>query len=403
MTSRSATVHQQDVSDWARGLEQLAERIGVHFARPESRQRALAYLQALLSPVERKNSWQLAESAGDHTPYGVQHLLGRAAWNVEQVRDELREYVLEQLGDPEGVLVLDETSFPKKGVKSVGVARQYCGSLGKRDNCQVGVFLAYASERGHAFIDRELYLPKAWTQDPARLREAGVPEAVTFQTKPQLGRRLLERALAAGVAAKWVSADAGYGGDYRLRAALEERRQRYVLGVASNQYGWSGGEQRRVDALLGELGAESWVRLSCGAGTKGPRVYDWAWAKLNGPVTGWERWALGRRSIADPEELAYWLVFVPVGTALEEVVWAAGRRWTIEAAIAEAKGEVGLDQYEVRSWGGWYRHVTLALLAHAYLAATRATVWSEGAKRGALHPSGRSSLAAFKRGRGLVG
>ncbi len=398
-----AEVRQEEVRGWAEGLEEIAGRIGSHFARREARERATEYIRALLSPAERKNSWQLAEIAGDDNPYGLQHLLGRSEWDHDRVRDELRVYVLEHLGDPEGVLVLDETSFPKKGNKSVGVARQYCGSLGKRDNCQVGVLLSYAGSKGYAFVDRELYLPKEWAQDVERLREAGVPEGVEFWTKPEIGRRMLQRALDAGVPARWVLADEGYGGDYKLRLLLEERWHRYVLAVASNQYVWAGFYQLRVDELIRGLGEDTWQRLGCGEGSKGPRVYDWASTRLNCPVQEWERWALCRRSLADPDELAYYLVFVPAGTPLDEVVRAAGRRWTIEEAIEQAKGEVGLDQYEVRSWRGWYRHITLSMLAHAYLAVTKTAANSKAAKGGAFCPSATSSLAKFKRRRGLAG
>lgn len=403
MAVGAAGVRRGDVRGWAEGLDELAARIGPHFSRREARERALEYIRALLSPAERKNSWQLAEIAGDDNPYGLQNLLGRAEWDQDSVRDELRAYVIEELGDPDGAVVLDETSFPKKGTKSVGVARQYCGALGKRENCQVGVLLAYSSSRGHAFVDRELYLPKEWTQDVERLREAGVPEGVQFRTKPEIARRMLQRALDAGVLAKWVLADEVYGADYKLRSLLEERHHRYVPAAASNQYVWVGYYQLRVDELIRELSEDAWSRLSCGEGSKGPRVYDWARAKLNCPVEGWERWALARRSIADPDDLAYYLVFVPAGTSLEELVRAAGRRWTIEEAIKQAKGEVGLDQYEVRSWRGWYRHITLSMLAHAYLAVTRIAANAEAAKRGASHRPGASSLAEFKRRRGLSG
>lgn len=389
-----------EVEQWIAELEQLVERIGPHVTRPETRQRALAYLQGLLSPVERKNSWQLAEASGDTTPYGIQHLLGRAVWDVDAVRDELRAYVVEHLGDPDGVLVVDETGFLKKGRKSVGVKRQYSGTAGRIENCQIGVFLAYASAHGQALLDRELYLPEEWAEDEERRREAGVPEAVRFQTKPQIARQMLARALDAGVPAAWVTADHIYGGDYRLRALLEERPVRYVVGVASNQAVTIGFAQDRINVLLGELDADVWVRLSCGEGAKGPRLYDWAAVRLNCPVAGWERWALGRRSINDADEYAYYLVFVPARTALEDVVHVAGRRWTIELAFEEAKGEVGLDEYEVRSWTGWYRHITLALLAHAFLAGIRATSGQE-LKRG-IGPTDSESLAAFKRQRGLT-
>ncbi len=230
-----------------------------------------------------------------------------------------------------------------------------------------------------------------------------MPEGVEFQTKPVIGRWMLQRAFDAGVTAKWVLADEVYGGDYKLRSALQERHQRYVLGVASNQYAWAGCYQVRVDELIRGLGKDAWIRLSCGEGSKGPRHYDWAKRGLNCPVEGWEQWVLSRRSISDPAQLAYYLVFVPQGTSLIEVVQAAGRRWTIEEAIEEAKGEVGLDQYEVRSWRGWLRHVTLSMLAHAYLVVTRAEATLQVAKGGALGPQGASSLAEFKRRRGLGG
>lgn len=405
MASRADDQAQQpdlaEVTQWVAELEALVERIAPHFARPETRQRALTYLQGLLSPIERKNGWQLAEARGDATPYGIQHLLGRAVWDVDGVRDELRAYVVEHLGDPDGVLVVDETGFLKKGAKSVGVKRQYSGTAGRIENCQIGVFLTYASGQGQAFLDRELYLPEEWAEDAERRAAAVVPEVVQFQTKPQLARRMLARALDAGVPAGWVTADSIYGGAFHVRALLEERELRYVVGVASNQAVWAGWEQLRIDALLGDLAEEDWTRLSCGDGAKGPRCYDWAAARLNCPVAGWERWALGRRAINDPDERAHYLAFVPVGTALEDVVRVAGQRWTIEQAFEEAKSEVGLDEYEVRSWTGWYRHITLALLAHAFLATIRVKT-GESPKRGLL-TTASGSLREFKRSRGLAG
>jgi SRSO17 transposase len=405
MVERSGVPEQQldqaAVEQWISALDQLVERISPRFARPETRQRARAYVQGLLSSVERKNGWQLAEAGGNTTPYGVQHLLGRAVWDVDGVRDELRTYVIEHLGDPDGVLVVDETGFLKKGTKSAGVKRQYSGTAGRIENCQIGVFLAYASAHGQAFLDRELYLPEEWAQAEERRHAAGVPAGVPFQTKPQIARRMLARALDAEVPAGWVTTDHIYGGDYRLRALLEERRMRYVVGVASNQAVTVGFAQQRIDALLGELAEENWIRLSCGDGAKGPRHYDWAAVRLNCPVAGWQRWALGRRSLSASDEYAYSLVFVPAGTALADVVRVAGQRWTIEIGFEEAKGEVGLDEYEVRSWTGWYRHSTLALLAHAFLAALRSEA-GQRPKRG-LGSAPTGSLADFKRGRGLRG
>ncbi len=355
----------------------VASRIGARFARAEARRRAQVYLHGLLSPIERKNGWQLAEAMGDRTPYAMQHLLDRADWDADTVRDDLRAYVVEHLGDPAAVLVVDETGFVKKGTHSVGVAKQYTGTLGKIENCQVGVFLAYATERGVAFLDRALYLPQEWADDPARRQAASIPEPVDFATKPQLARAMLERAREAGVPAGWVTADSVYGDDRRLRMGLEAQEQAYVLAVSGKEYvnvaaTWT---QRRVSTLLVEVAqqpAEAWQRLSAGAGSKGPRLDDWLRLPLVPPLQdGYERWFLVRRSHSDPKELQGYVTFSPAGTTLEQLVRVAGSRWTIEVAFEAAKGEVGLDQYEVRSYHGWYRHITLALFAQALLTVIR--------------------------------
>ena len=394
--------HEPDIEEierWAQGLEGLVERIGRHFARAEARRRVLAYLKGLLSPVERKNAWQLAEGVGDATPYGFQHLLGRADWEADTIRDELRGYVVEHLGEPEGVLVVDETGFLKKGSKSVGVAKQYSGTAGKVENGQIGVFLAYASSQGRTFLDRELYLPREWANDVERRQEAGVPEEVRFATKPQLARRMLERAFDAGVPAAWVTGDTVYGGDRRLRMWLEGRDQPFVLAIKSNEPLWSEGvggvRQRAAARIAASLRDEDWQRLSAGDGAKGPRRYDWARAELfRLPDPGWNHWVLARRSIDDPRDLAYYVCFGPADTSLEELIGVAGTRWAIEECIETAKGEAGLDEYEVRKWQGWYRHSTLSLLAHAYLTVTRATATgAEPAKRGAIR---QGSMAAYK-------
>ena len=356
----------------------VAARIGPRFARSEARRRAQTYLRGLLSPVERKNGWQLAEAAGDPTPYATQHLLGRADWDPDVVREDLRAYVVEHLGDPGAVLVVDETGFVKKGTASAGVAKQYVGCVGKVEQAQVGVFLAYASPMGVAFLDRTLYLPQEWTDDPARCQRAGVPVGVGFATKPQLAQVQLERALAAQVPAAWVTADSVYGDDRRLRMWLEAHEQAYVLAVSGKEYvnvaaTWT---QRRVSTLLQELQqtvpAEAWQRLSAGDGAKGPRLYDWYRLPLVPPLQeDYARWCLVRRSLRDPDELQAYVAFAPAGTNLATLVQVAGRRWTIEVAFEAAKGEVGLDQYEVRSWTGWSRHVTLALFAQALLTVVR--------------------------------
>lgn len=373
-----------EVGRWSVGLDALHRRIGPRFARSESRQRAKTYLEGLLGPVERKNGWQLAEYAGDATPYGMQRLLSSYDWNADQVRDDLRDYVVEHLGDPQAVLVVDETGFLKKGTQSVGVQRQYSGTAGKIANCQIGVFLAYASPRGHALIDRALYLPRAWAEDRQRGREAGVPEATPFRTKGQLAREMLARALEAAVPAAWVTADAVYGGDRRLRWWFETQEMPHVLAVKRTEPLWTltdrGPAQVPAADLAEQLPFVAWHRLSAGAGSKGPRTYDWARVAIR-PLRepGWGHWLLIRRRLHDPSELAYYVCFGPEETPLEELVRIAGTRWAIEQAFEEAKQEVGLDQYEVRRWPGWYRHITLALLAHAFLAVTRTVAGKRGA------------------------
>jgi SRSO17 transposase len=395
------------VHGWAAALGALVDRIGPHFARAEPRRRVLAYLQGLLSPVERKNGWQLAEAAGEATPYGVQHLLGRAVWDADAVRDEVRAYVVAHLGAPDAVLVVDETGFLKKGNQSVGVQRQYSGTAGRIENCQLGVFLAYAAPPGRAFLDRELYLPEEWANDAARRAAAGVPAAREFRTKPELGRMMLERALVAGVPAAWVTGDEVYGGDRRLRVWLEEHDVPHVLAIKRTEPLWAaadrGPAQVKAQALAATLPADGWHRLSAGDGAKGPRWYDWARVAirpLTDPARGY--WLLVRRGPADPAELAYYVCYGPADATLADLVRVAGTRWAIEEGLEALKGEVGLDQYEVRHWDGWYRHITLCLLAHAFLVATRAQATAPTAPAGpAVPPPSRGSLAAFRARRGL--
>ncbi len=381
--SGRATVEQ--VRGWAGEVEAVGERIGRHFARSEPRRRALGYVRGLLGDSQRKNGWQLAEALGDAAPDGVQHLLARADWDADAVRDDLIGYVADTLGGPGGVLVVDETGFLKKGVKSCGVARQYTGTAGRVENAQVGVFLAYASAKGHALIDRALYLPKEWAGDRGRCEEAGVPKGVAFATKIALARSMVERAAAAGVPAKWVAADSVYGSDYRFRKAAEDAGLGYVLGVRADFAAWSGLRQVRAKALAGGLPADAWARLSCGDGSKGPRWYDWALVALNSPEPeSYARWLLVRRAVADPSEVAYFACGGPPGTPLAGLVRVAGARWAVEECFELAKGECGLDEYEVRSWRGWHRHVTLSLLALAVVAAIRSRLPApRRAKKGA--------------------
>jgi len=372
-------VDDEVLRSWLAGLDDLFARVAGRFGRVEPRRQARLYLMGLLAPLERKNGWQLAEAAGDATPDRMQRLLNNARWDARQVRDDLRGYLIEQLGHAGGVLIVDDTGFVKKGIKSAGVQRQYSGTAGRVENCQVGVFLAYASPAGRALIDAELYLPRSWTGDRARCAEAGVPAGVEFATKPELARVMLGRALDAGTPARWATADESYGQDHKFRVFLEQRRLGYVVAVPCSQsvgsgtgYGNTGS---RADALAAAAPAEAWKRLSAGDGAKGPRLYDWALATLpiaREPSEGFERWLLIRRSIADPEELAYYLCFGPAGTTIDELVRVAGARWAIEECFQSAKNETGLDQYQVRRYDAWHRHITLAMLAHAYLAVTAA-------------------------------
>ena len=390
MASRSANTAEQpgavDAARWAAGLDAVHERVGRHVRRPEPRRRVKAYLRGLLAPVERKNAWQVAEHAGERTPDGIQRLLATARWDADAVRDDLRDYVVAHLGDRAAVLVVDETGFLKKGTKSVGVQRQYSGTAGRIENCQIGVFLAYASPRaagGHAFLDRELYLPKEWADDMGRRREAGVPDETTFATKPQLARRMLARALDAGVPFAWVTGDEVYGGDRRLRLWLEEHEVPHVLAIKRTEPLWAMDDRGPAQVAAATLaagvparGPAGWRRLSAGNGAKGPRRYAWARVPIRHLAAAWEPthgyWLLVRRSLADPTDLAYYVCFGPAGTTLTTLVRVAGVRWAIEEGFEATKGEVGLDHYEVRRWDGWYRHVTLALFAHAFLAAIRA-------------------------------
>lgn len=373
-----------DVQQWSHELTAMHARIAERFVRAEPRQRALAYLRGLLSGVERKNGWQLAEEAGELRPDGMQRLLSTAYWDADAVRDDLRQYVVEHLGDPAAILVIDETGFLKKGTKSVGVKRQYSGTAGRIENCQIGVFLAYSTEQGHVLLDRALYLPQEWAADTARRSEAGVPETTTFATKPQLARQVLDRAFTAEVPCAWVTGDEAYGGDRSLRVWLEQQERPFVLAVRKNEPLWMPGfVQVPAEDVLAHLPENAWQRRSAGAGAKGERWYDWVRVRLGRwPEPGWEHWVLARRSCSQPDELAYYVCFAPSGTLLETLIAVAARRWTVEECFEQAKGEVGLDHYEVRHWVGWYRHITLSMLALAYLAVLRARLGAAAKKGG---------------------
>jgi SRSO17 transposase len=379
-----------EMAQWWAALDALVDRIGHRFRRREVRDRVRRYLAALLDRVERKNGWQLAEHLGELGPRNVQRVLVGSRWDADAVRDDLRAYVIEQLGTPNGVLIVDETGFVKKGTKSAGVQRQYSGTAGRTENCQLGVFLAYGSAKGRAFLDRELYLPESWIDDEARCREAGIPAGPPFATKPQLAQRMLARALTAGVPAAWVVADEVYGNDDPLRRWLEATGQAYVLAVSSTHLLWQDMAQRTAAAIVTALPAAAWTTVSAGAGSTGDRLYDWACIDLpyHAP-DGMQHRLLVRRSRTAAPELAYVRVLCPTGTSLEDLVRVAGMRWMIEECFEDAKASVGLDQYEVRRYDGWYRFTTLALLAHTALEITRLQASTVDA--GAEEKGGRAS------------
>jgi SRSO17 transposase len=369
---------------WFRSWFQLQQRLAPLVARPEVRAHLLLYLQALLSEIPRKNGWQIAEYARQARPYGMQRLLSRAVWDENSCRDELRTLVSQTLFPPPlvpacadaeplyPVLALDESGFPKRGSHSAGVAPQYCGVTGRVENCQVGVFLSLVTALGHALIDRELYLPDDWCADLPRRRAAHIPDAVTFATKPELGKRMLQRAQAAGLPFRWVVADTVYGHSTDLRQWLEEQDCAYALAVPSIEVV---GVQTRSGCLLRDVATiasqalrdHDWQRLSCSQGTKGLRLFDWArlpW--LQGGTADGHHWLVVRRCLDASQTLAYYLVFAPPATPLSTMVQAIGARWHIEEDLEVAK-DLGLDHYEVRSSIGWYRHITLLLLACAFL------------------------------------
>ena len=346
------------IIDWKVALVDLKRLVAPAFGRSETRASAGAFIDGLLSSAERKTGWMLAEEAGLERPYRIQSLLGRSSWSADALRDLVRGYVADALGDRDGVLVVDETGFLKKGTHSVGVARQYSGTAGRIENCQIGVFVSYASRFGHALVDRQLYLPKAWAQDAARRAKASVPEATGFATKPVTAREMFARTLDAGLPCAWVLADSVYGSDYRFRRLLEERGQPYVLAVRSTHTlrfldSWEDWTLVQSDParLADDLDADQWYALTAGEGSKGPRLHDWARIPLGWDKdAGFERWLLIRRTERGPGALAYFFAHAPAGTSLAELAGAAGLRWTIEECFLRAKDDLGLDHCEARSW-----------------------------------------------------
>ncbi|RUL91252.1 IS701 family transposase [Verrucosispora sp. FIM060022] len=355
-------------------MDEAVTRVAGRFVRAEPRRSAGQFVEGLLSSVERKTCWSLAERAGHDDPQAMQRLLRTAVWDADAVRDDVRDWLVEQLGHPDGVLVTDETGFLKKGVCSVGVQRQYTGTAGRVENSQVGVFLAYVTPAGRALIDRRLYLPEAtWCDRRDRLTAAGVPDQVEFATKPALARQMIAAALDAGVPFRWVTGDEVYGADPSLRADLEDRRIGYVLAVGCDRrvHVNNGRTLVRVDDLADRIPTTEWQQHSCGPGAKGPRDYLWAWI-TTATRRGEHRWLLIRRN-RSTGELAFYLCWSPRPVPLHTLVTVAGSRWSIEELFQTGKGQVGLDHYQVRGWTGWHRFITLAMLALAVLTILTAT------------------------------
>jgi len=357
---------------WDRELSALKGQLFSVFRRSEARETCSTFIDGLLSGIERKTGWLMAEQAGFSRPWRIQALLGRSHWDANRMRDIVFNYVVEALGDPSGVLVVDETGFVKKGEHSVGVARQYSGTAGRIENCQIGVFVTYASRFGQALIDRRLYLPEAWATDENRRKDASVPDEAAFATKPAIARAMLSEALDKGVPCAWVLADAVYGSDSKTRRMLEERQQPYVLSVRSNQTLRLLTEEGLLHTdpreMAGDLPADAWSALPAGEGAKGLRLYDWARIPLPYVVApGFARYVLIRKSRSNPDAVSYYLVFAPAKTTLADLAGAAGLRWTIEECFQRAKDDLGLDHCEARSWHGWHRHMTLVMAAAAFL------------------------------------
>ncbi len=342
----------------------------------------------------------MAEAIGETTPYVLQQFLYRGKYSAEKLRDCMRDYVNDKLGEEDGVLVVDETGFLKQGKMSCGVKRQYSGTAGRIENCQIGVFLTYASEKGHTPIDRRLYIPEDWFADPQRCRKAGIPDTLTFQTKPQMALEMIQAATQSGVSYQWVTGDCVYGDYRKIRLWLEEQGKRYVFCVSGKEYIQMGWKRVSVSSVLKSLDSDGWFEASCGDGSKGARIYDWQAMEIGfEPMDGWKRYLLVRRSKTDSSDMRAYACFAPEDISVEKLIQVAGTRWTVERCFAESKSEVGLDQYEVRSYAGWYKHITFACLALALL--TFLSSISLDTMTIQQHDPSSSSLNDFKKGRGL--
>ncbi|MFD4588952.1 IS701 family transposase [Streptomyces sp. NPDC058434] len=363
-----------EARQWSAGLVELHERFLHRFNRSEPRESSLAYLRGLVAPLERKNGWTLAEEAGHAGPDRIHRLLNRIEWDADEVLDDVRDYVVEHLGDSEAVLIVDDTGSLKKGVRSAGVQRQYSGTAGRTENCQVGVFLAYATARGRTLIDRRLYLPTSWTDDRDRCRKAGIDDSTGFATKVEMAKAMVRRAIAERIPFRWVTGDAAYGFSKGWRHELEQADIFHVMATTRHDTVVTRfAIDHPVNDLFHDLPRQKWKRRSCGAGAHGPRVFDWARVE----VRPWHRpdrqhWVIARRSVRRPEEISYYIAYCPVDTTLDDLIHIAGSRWAIEECFQTAKQECGLDDYQVRRYDGWHRHITLAMAAHACLTVLRA-------------------------------
>jgi len=387
-----------EITVWEAEAEynKLMNRIGEVFFSDLGFENAQKYMKGLLSNASRKNGWQMSEITGESTPYKLQQFIYRGRYSADKIRNITREYVSEKLGEPDGVLVVDDTGFIKQGEKSCGVQRQYTGTMGKICNCQLGVFLTYASSLGHTPIDRRLYMPEKWMDDEERRTEAGVPEELEFATKPELALEMIKEATTAGVPYKWVTGDCAYGDNREIRKYLEENEKCYVLNISRKEYI----DNESVGVILSKLPSDGWFEASCGDGSKGERVYDWYILDTSDKVPeGYKRVILVRRKRSDPEELKAYLAFAPQDTPDAKLVEVAGIRWTVEMCFKESKGEVGLDQYEVRSYDSWYKHITFAMVALALITVLASR--SLDTKTIQQHNPASSSLDDFKRGRNL--
>ena len=387
-------------------FNELLTHIETVFASTLGHQSAKKYLTGLLSQVEHKNNWQLSEALGETTPYKLQQFLYRGRFSADKLRDHLQTYVNEKIGETDGVLVVDETGFLKQGKRSCGVKRQYSGTAGRIENCQIGVFLTYASKKGHTPIDRQLYIPKDWFDDKERCKKAGIPEKVVFQTKPEMALEMIKQATLKDISYRWVTGDCVYG-DYRtIRMWLEEQRKGYVLCVSGKEYLQEEDQKVSVSSILKNLDVARWFLASCVDGSKGARVYDWQVKELPFPViNGWRRCLLVRRGRSDEGggELRAYVCFAPEDVSVQKLVEVAGVRWTVECCFAESKSKVGLDEYEVQSFSGWYKHITFACLAHALLSVISSGCSSslDGAMSMQKYEPSSCSLVEFKKKRGL--